>query len=44
VKLFFLGLLIFFVSPTATHALARASLERGLKPLLAPREDASSKP
>ncbi|MFZ9297106.1 MAG: monovalent cation/H(+) antiporter subunit G [Hylemonella sp.] len=44
VKLFMLGLLIFFVSPTATHALARAGLERGLKPLLAPPENPPSKP
>lgn len=35
VKLLMVGLLIFFVSPTATHALARAALVRGLKPLLA---------
>lgn len=35
VKLVMVGLLIFFVSPTATHALARAAIARGLKPLLA---------
>lgn len=35
VKLLFLGLLIFFASPTATHALAKAALARGLAPLLA---------
>ena len=35
VKLFFLGLLIFFTSPAATHALAKAALVRGLKPFLA---------
>lgn len=34
VKLAFLGLLIFFTSPAATHALARAALGRGLRPLL----------
>jgi multicomponent Na+:H+ antiporter subunit G len=34
VKLAMVGLLIFFVSPTATHALARAALARGLQPLL----------
>jgi multicomponent Na+:H+ antiporter subunit G len=34
VKLAMIGLLIFFTSPTATHALARAALARGLKPLL----------
>lgn len=30
VKLLFIGLLIFFASPTATHALANAALERGV--------------
>lgn len=44
VKLLMLGLLILFASPTATHALARAAMVRGLKPLLAQPEDASSKP
>jgi multicomponent Na+:H+ antiporter subunit G len=44
VKLLFIGLLIFFASPAATHALARAAMVRGLKPLLAPEEGASSKP
>jgi multicomponent Na+:H+ antiporter subunit G len=34
VKLLMVGVLIFFVSPTATHALARAALARGLQPLL----------
>ena len=43
VKLLIIGLLIFFASPTATHALARAALVRGLEPLLAPPEDARSK-
>jgi multicomponent Na+:H+ antiporter subunit G len=33
VKLLMIGLLVFFVSPTASHALARAALLRGLKPL-----------
>jgi len=42
VKLAMIGLLIFFASPTATHALARAALYRGVKPLLA-EEDAPSK-
>jgi multicomponent Na+:H+ antiporter subunit G len=41
VKLVLVGLLIFFTSPTATHALARAALARGLKPRLA-EEDPSS--
>lgn len=43
VKLVMIGLLIFFVSPTASHALARAAMVRGLTPKLA-GEDASSKP
>lgn len=43
-KLLMIGLLIFFASPTASHALARAALLRGLKPRLAPEEDAPSKP
>lgn len=32
-KLAVLGLLIFFASPVATHALARAALARGVDPL-----------
>lgn len=44
VKLLMIGLLIFFASPTATHALARAAMARGLKPQLAHEEDARSKP
>jgi multicomponent Na+:H+ antiporter subunit G len=44
VKLLMIGLLIFFASPTATHALARAAMARGLKPLLAHEEDARSRP
>lgn len=48
VKLAMVGLLIFFASPTATHALARAALLRGLVPKLAlpptASEEASSKP
>jgi multicomponent Na+:H+ antiporter subunit G len=44
VKLIVVGLLIFFTSPTSTHALAQAALARGLKPLLAQSgEGASSK-
>lgn len=42
-KLVILGLLIFFASPAATHALARAALGRGLAPRLA-GEEAPSKP
>ena len=41
-KLVIIGLLIFFTSPAATHALARAALGRGLLPLVA-GEDRSSK-
>jgi len=41
-KLAIVGLLIFFTSPTATHALANAALVRGLRPD-APGEDAPSK-
>ncbi|HSE01204.1 MAG TPA: monovalent cation/H(+) antiporter subunit G [Burkholderiales bacterium] len=35
VKLVMIGLLILFTSPTATHALTRAALTRGLEPVLA---------
>jgi multicomponent Na+:H+ antiporter subunit G len=42
-KLVIIGLLIFFTSPAATHALARAALGRGLEPLLE-KESAPSKP
>ena len=44
VKLLMVGVLIFFASPTATHALARAAMARGLKPLLSDAEIPSSKP
>ena len=44
VKLLMLGVLILFASPTATHALAKAALVRGLKPLLADTGEPSSKP
>lgn len=37
VRIAILGLLLVFVSPTATHALARAALIRGLAPLLGAR-------
>jgi multicomponent Na+:H+ antiporter subunit G len=43
VKLIMIGLLIFFASPTASHALARAAMLRGIKPQLADSEDKSSK-
>lgn len=32
-KLLIIGLLIFFTSPTATHALARAAFVRGVRPM-----------
>jgi multicomponent Na+:H+ antiporter subunit G len=35
VKLVIVGFLIFFTSPTATHALAKAGLHRGVEPKLA---------
>lgn len=44
VKLAIVGLLVFFTSPTATHALARAALIRGLEPLLETRGGPPSKP
>jgi multicomponent Na+:H+ antiporter subunit G len=43
-KLLMIGLLIFFTSPAATHALARAAMVRGLQPLLARPEETPSKP
>jgi len=43
VKLGMLALLIFFASPTATHALALAAMGRGLKPLLAEDGEPPSK-
>lgn len=39
VKLLFIALLLFFASPTATHALAHAALVRGVKPRLADSHD-----
>jgi multicomponent Na+:H+ antiporter subunit G len=39
-KLAMIGLLIIFTSPTATHALAKAALARGVKPHLAERRNA----
>ena len=35
VKLIAIGILLFFTSPVATHALARAALARGVQPELA---------
>ena len=43
VKLLLIGLLIFFASPTASHALAKAALTRGLQPLLSAGKEGSSK-
>ncbi len=43
VKLAFIGLLIFFTSPAATHALAKAALARGVKPLLHEEDPASKR-
>lgn len=34
VKLLLVGLFLFFTSPTASHALAKAAVHSGLKPLL----------
>jgi multicomponent Na+:H+ antiporter subunit G len=42
-KLVVIGLLIFFTSPAAAHAIARAALVRGLEPLLADKEAASKR-
>ena len=38
VKLVFIGVLLFFTSPTATHALARAARARGIGPKLPEQE------
>ncbi len=42
VKLVMIGLLLALTSPTATHALARAALERGQEPLVDGGEDGPS--
>lgn len=39
VKLILISLLIFFTSPTATHAVANAARVMGLKPMLVPDTD-----
>jgi multicomponent Na+:H+ antiporter subunit G len=46
VKLIVIALLLFFTSPTATHALARAARARGVEPLLAdgPSPESAPKP
>ncbi len=43
VKLIIIGLLLLFTSPTATHALCKSALTRGLKPLLADGEATSKR-
>ena len=43
VKLLMVGLLLLFANPTATHALVKAALARGLEPLLASGEDSSKR-
>lgn len=43
VKLFFLAIFIFFASPAATHALVKAALASGVKPLLAPEDEPSKR-
>lgn len=43
IKLFLILVLLLLTSPTATHAMAKAALHRQLKPLLATREEPSSK-
>jgi len=43
VKLLLIAALLFFTSPTATHALARAAHLRGIEPKLAPEEKQPSK-
>jgi multicomponent Na+:H+ antiporter subunit G len=43
-KLLMIGLLMLFANPTASHALARAALIRGIKPLLAKSGESPSKP
>lgn len=42
-KLVMLGLLLLLTSPSATHALAKAALARGLVPLALSKEKSSSK-
>ena len=44
VKLLMVGALVFFVSPTASHALARAAMTCGLKPVLPDEGETTSNP
>lgn len=43
VKLIVIGLLVLFASPTASHALARAALARGVEPLLYKGDESSKR-
>lgn len=43
VKLAIIGMLVFFTSPAATNALAKAAMTRGIEPLTGPRERRPSK-
>lgn len=43
VRIVFIGLLLYFTSPAAVHALARAAMLRGLAPLLKAERGAPSK-
>ena len=43
VKLVMIRLLFLFANPTATHALVKAALARGLQPLLASGDDTSKR-
>lgn len=42
-KLLVIGLLLFFASPTSTHALAKAAMVRGMKPMATLHRGQSSK-
>jgi len=44
VKLAAIGLLLFLTGPAATHAIAKAALERGLQPQLGGRSAAGEEP
>jgi multicomponent Na+:H+ antiporter subunit G len=44
IKVLILALLMMFANPTATHALARAAMLRGIKPVLADERGGPSKP
>ena len=43
IKLLFIALFIFFASPAATHALARAARARGVEPVLAAEDEPSKR-